>query len=151
MTRGGLFARLSKASLVCPELLPVSADKWERRVIPVARRGVRWEEACYKCPQGRKARPGFLVRLPEASLSCPELSPLNPFLLFGQASEQAGILRSKPCVIVDWGGWCDGMSSGAARSSFPAGVQNSCLCVLTRREAFEQCGTPSSKVGVGLL
>lgn len=43
----------------------------------------------------------FFVRLPEASLFCPEHSPLNPFLFFRQASEQADILRRKPCVIVD--------------------------------------------------
>ena len=30
-------------------------------------------------------------------------------------------------------------------------VQSTCPCVLTRREAFEQGGAPSSKVGIGLL
>ena len=45
----------------------------------------------------------FLVRLPEASLWCPELSPLNP-LLPRRVSEPAGILRNKACEQP----WCKG-------------------------------------------
>ena len=37
------FERLPAASLVCPELLPVSADKWERRFLRVALLGGRRE------------------------------------------------------------------------------------------------------------